>query len=128
MNWKLIFLLSLIAIPMAFATVFLIPYNFEPPFWLVIFAACGFIIAKNCTRKFFLNGVMLSIFNSIWITAIHFLLWNKYLVLNPQFAAMKDVSPAMMRYGGLAMGPLFGALSGLLQGLFALVAAKILKK
>ena len=35
MKWKLIFLLSLFGLAMAFATVFWIPSMIEPVFWLV---------------------------------------------------------------------------------------------
>jgi hypothetical protein len=36
MDWKLIFGLSLFGLAMAIATVFIVPSNIEPAFWLVI--------------------------------------------------------------------------------------------
>lgn len=128
MNWKLIFLLSLIAIPMAFATVYYIPSNLEPVFWIVIFIACAFIIAKVAPGKYFLHGFMVSIFNCVWITAIQFLLFDVYYDNHPHLQAMKDVTPQTMRYAGLAFGPVFGIISGLLLGLFSWVAAKIVRR
>ena len=47
MNWKLIFGLSLFGLAMAFATVFVIPSNVEPLFWLAIFIVCAVVIAKR---------------------------------------------------------------------------------
>lgn len=40
MDWKLIFQLSLFGLAMAVATVYVIPSNIEPVFWLVIFLIC----------------------------------------------------------------------------------------
>lgn len=128
MNWKLIFVLSLLAIPMAFATVYYIPQNVEPVVWLVLFIACAFIIAKVARGKFFLHGFMVSIFNCVWITAIHFILFDAYYANHPNLAEMKDVTPQTMRYAGLVIGPVIGILSGLILGLFSFVAAKILKR
>ncbi|MEO6390778.1 MAG: hypothetical protein ABIP75_02930 [Pyrinomonadaceae bacterium] len=128
MNWKLIFLLSLIAIPMAFATVYYIPSNVEPVLWIVIFIACAFIIAKFAGGKYFLHGFMVSIFNCVWITSIHFLLFDTYYDNHPQLQAMKDVTPQTMRYAGLVIGPVIGIISGLILGLFSWVAAKIVRR
>jgi hypothetical protein len=47
MNWKLIFQLSLFGLAMGIATVFVIPSNIEPAFWLVIFLICAYLIAKQ---------------------------------------------------------------------------------
>lgn len=128
MNWKLIFVLSLLAIPMAFATVYYIPQNVEPVVWLVIFIVCAFIIAKVARGKFFLHGFLVSIFNCVWITAIHFIFFDAYYANHPNLAEMKDVTPQTMRYAGLVIGPVIGIISGLILGLFSFVAAKILKR
>ena len=61
MNWKLIFQLSLFGLVMAVATVFWIPSNIEPAFWLVIFLACAYLVAKNISGKYFLYGFLVSI-------------------------------------------------------------------
>jgi hypothetical protein len=55
-NWKLIFQLSLFGLAMAIATVYWIPQNVEPFFWLVIFIICAYLIAKRCSDKYFLHG------------------------------------------------------------------------
>jgi LytS/YehU family sensor histidine kinase len=128
MNWKLIFVLSLLAIPMAFATVYYIPQNLEPVFWGAIFLACAFTVAKVATRKHFLHGFMVSIFNCVWITAIHFILFDAYYANHPNLGDMKQVTPETMRYAGLVIGPVIGIISGLVLGLFSFVAAKILKR
>ena len=128
MNWKLIFLLSLIAIPMAFATIYFIPVNLEPPFWIAIFIFCAYIIALKCGGKFFLNGFMVSIFNCIWITVIHFVFFAAYYDHHPEMLQMKDATPEQMRWFMLIVGPVVGVISGLILGLFSWIAAKLMKK
>ena len=61
---------------MGIATVFVIPSKFEPAFWLVIFLICAYLIAKRGPAKFFLHGLPLGLANSVWITAVHVLLFD----------------------------------------------------
>src|ERR1700676_3446141 len=88
MNWKLIFQLSLFGLAMAIATVYWIPSNVEPIFWLIIFAICAYIIARNCKDKLFLHGLFVSLVNSIWITVAHVLLFKTYISNHPKEAGM----------------------------------------
>ena len=80
MNIKLIFQLSLFGLAMAFATLFWIPLNYEPFFWLIIFIICAYLIAKKCFEKYFLNGFLVSIVNCIWITAAHLIFFHTYII------------------------------------------------
>jgi len=130
MNKKLIFQLSLFGLAMAFATVYFIPSNIEPMCWIAIFFACAYIIAKNCTEKYFINGLCVSLVNAIWITGVHILLFDKYISTHPEEALMmtKMPLPDSPRIMMLMMGPVIGVVSGLILGLFALIASKILKK
>src|SRR3982751_3672757 len=90
MNWKLIFLLSLFGLAMGFATVFVVPSTIEPLFWLAIFLVCAFCVARYAPGKFFLHGLLISIVNSLWITAIHTSLFYSYLPNHPEFLQMLD--------------------------------------
>ncbi len=130
MNSKLIFQLSLFGLAMAFATVYFIPSNIEPLFWLAIFVLCAYLIAKNCTEKYFLHGLSVSLVNAIWITAVHIILFDAYMANHPQEAAMmaKMPLPDSPRIMMLGTGPLVGLISGLVLGLFAFLASKIWKK
>jgi hypothetical protein len=129
MNWKLIFQLSLFGLAMAVSTVYWIPSRTEPFFWLAIFIICAYMIARNCADKFFLHGLFVSLLNSIWITVTHILLFNSYMANHPQEAEMmtKMPFPTHPRIMMLFMGPVIGFISGLILGLFALVASKIWK-
>jgi hypothetical protein len=130
MNWKLIFTLSLFGLAMAIATVFWIPSNIEPIFWLLIFLFCAYQVAKNASDKYFLYGFLISLVNCVWITSVHILFAETYLFNHPNEAAMMQTmpmpdSPRLM----MAMtGPVVGIISGLVLGLFSWIASKIVKK
>ena len=128
MNWKLVFQLSLFGLAMGVATVFLIPSNVEPLFWLVIFAACAYIIATRCSGQHFLHGLLVSMVNSAWITASHILLFDRYIANHPQEAAMMPSMPlpGSPRLMMALMGPVVGVVSGVVLGLFAIVARKLI--
>jgi hypothetical protein len=129
MNWKLIFQLSLFGLAMAISTVFWIPSRWEPYFWLAIFFICAYLIARNCTGKFFLHGLLVSLVNSVWITAFHVILFKTYIASHPREAEMLSTTPMPThpRWMMLLTGPVIGFISGLILGLFAFIASKIWK-
>lgn len=127
MDWKLIFQLSMFGLAMGIATVFVIPSSIEPIFWLVIFVICAVIIAKRRVGKPFLHGLLVSLVNSVWITAAHVLLFDTYMANHAREAAMTQGSPVPPRLMMLLMGPIIGFVSGLVLGLFAVVASKVIK-
>lgn len=57
MDWKLVLSLSLFGLAMGLATVFFIPSNIEPAFWLVIFLVCAYIIASNAFSSWAVLGL-----------------------------------------------------------------------
>jgi len=129
MNWKLSFQLSMFGLIMAFGTVSLIPEKFEPVFWLVIFSACAYVIAKVCTTKHFLQGFWVSMFNSLWLTITHVVFFKTYAAHHAGTIRSFDSLPFHdhHRLTQLIMGPVIGALCGLIQGLFAFIASKLVK-
>jgi hypothetical protein len=127
MNWKLIFQLSLFGLAMAFATIFLIPPTIEPLVWLPIFLFCAYIIAKRRVAGRFLHGVVLGLANCVWITTAHLIFITRYLAGHPQEAAITMQSmPTHPRLLMAITGPAIGLISGLLIGLFALAAGKLM--
>ena len=115
---------------MAIATVFWIPSNIEPVYWLVIFVISAYFIALKSSGKYFKSGFWVSIANSVWITAFHIILFKEYLANHVQEAEMlsKMPLPDSPRLMMLVTGPVVGILSGLVLGLFAYIGAKILQK
>jgi hypothetical protein len=126
MNWKLIFLLSVFGLGMAIASLFDLG-RLEPLLWLAIFVIYALVITKNCTRRYFLHGFLVSMVNSIWITAIHATFFSMYIANNPQMnrPLPPGINPRVLM---IVMGPLFGAIFGLVAGLFAFIAFKIVRK
>lgn len=133
MNWKLIFLLSLFGIAMGFATVYVIPSTIEPLFWLAIFIVCAFCVARYAPGKYFLHGLLVSVVNGIWITAIHASLFYTYIANHPEYLQMLQqpgTPPAMADHPRRMMvitGPIIGVISGLVLGLFSWIASKVVK-
>src|SRR5262245_34740849 len=124
MNWKLIFQLSLFGLAMAILTVFVISSTIEPIFWGVIFVACAFQIAHKAPRMLFLHGFLVSIVNGVWITIVHLLLFDQYIVRHPDEAQMmaqisSSMSPRVMMS---VVGMFAGVASGLILGLFSFIA------
>jgi hypothetical protein len=131
MNLKLIITLSLFGLAMAIATVFVIPSNIEPAFWLPIFLICAYFIAKRAPGKYFLHGFLTSLANCVWITGAHILLFTHYAANHAQEMEMSNKMPILHghpRQLMLIMGPMIGIISGLVLGLFAFVASKIVKR
>jgi hypothetical protein len=128
MNWKLIVLLSLFGLGMAFATVFVIPSNIEPLFWLVIFLICAYVIARRAPGRYFLHGLMVSLVNSVWITGAHVLLFDQYIAHHAREAEMMTRMPLDPKVMMLVTGPVVGLVFGLVLGLFAVIARRIVAR
>jgi hypothetical protein len=130
MNIRLILALSLFGLAMGIATVFVIPSTVEPLFWLPIFVVCAYFIAKKAPGKLFLHGLLLGLVNSVWVTGAHMAFVGDYLARHPKEAEMmtKMPLPDSPRLMMLMTGPLVGAVSGLVLGLFAFVAGKLVAR
>jgi hypothetical protein len=130
MNWKLILQLSLFGLAMGIATVFVIPSKIEPAFWLVIFLFCAYWIARHCPSLHFLHGLLLGLANSVWITAAHVLFYDAYIARHaPEAEIMHGLAASanMMKLVMTIIGPVVGLVSGVILGLFALIAGKLFK-
>ena len=130
MNWKLILQLSLFGLVMAFATVFVVPSNLEPLLWLPIFIVCAWLIARFAPRFHFLHGLLLGVVNSVWVTAVHVALFDRYLAHHAKEAEMMRSStmPIPPRLLMACVGPVIGVVSGVVIGLFALVALWLVRR
>jgi hypothetical protein len=130
MNWKLVLQLSMFGLAMGILTMFVIPSNIEPLCWLAIFIACAWLIGKRAVPMPFAHGLMIGIVNSVWITSCHVLLFTQYVTNHAsEMEMMKQMpmpdSPRMMM---ALMGPIIGVLSGIILGVFAVVASKLMNR
>lgn len=130
MNRKIVFQLSLFGLVMGFATISLIPQSIEPLFWLIIFIISAYLIAKNCAGKYFMHGFFVSLLNSFWITLIHIIFFEKYLANHSNEISMMSQLPLPYspRIVMLMAGIPFGVAFGLILGLMAYIASKIVKR
>jgi hypothetical protein len=122
--------LSLFGLIMAFGTISLIPERFEFIFWIAIMLFCAFVIAKRCVAKYFLQGFWVSLVNSIWITIAHVLFYSTYIAHHADMAnlgAQIHFLPSHPRLLMLILCPVYGAIFGLLQGLFAFIFSRFIK-
>ena len=127
MNWKLILQLSLFGLVMGIATVFFVSSSLEPFCWLAIFLVSAYAIARGAPGRPFLHGVCVGLANSVWVTGAHILLVNQYLAGHTREAAMMSSGP-LATHPRLMMaitGPLIGLVSGIVLGIFAVVAVKL---
>jgi hypothetical protein len=115
---------------MSVATVYLISSTIEPVFWLVIFVISAYLMATRAPGRYLLHGVMVGIVNSIWITSAHVLLFTDYVANHPQEAAMMASMPLpdSPRLMMALTGPIIGVVSGLVIGVFAVIASKVLTR
>ena len=128
LNWKLIIQLSAFGLAMAIGSVWWIPSWIEPFLWLAIFIVCAYQIAKQSTSNYFLHGFMISMVNCIWVTSAHVIFFSAYAANHQEEMAMNTLMPTHPRLMMLIMGPVIGVVSGLVLGLFCLIASKFVKK
>src|SRR5690349_19155686 len=76
MSWRLVFGLSILGLLMAFASVFVIPRNVQHYVWLGILGVSAMVIAKRAPGRYFLHGFLVSVLNSVWVTAAYVGLFN----------------------------------------------------
>ena len=119
LDWRLVALLSMFGLVMAFATVFIIHSNIEPFAWLIIFIVCAIVIARVRSTRRFLHGLLVGVANSIWITTVHLAFFNHYLRNHPAEASMMAASSQSPHLMMVIVGPLIGVASGLILGALA---------
>jgi hypothetical protein len=88
------------------------------------------VIARRRPNRRFVHGLLLGLANSVWITAAHVSLFDRYVAGHPQEAAMMKSMPlaATPRLMMVITGPLVGLVSGIAIGLFALAAGKLIRR
>lgn len=110
----------------------LVTPTIEPFCWLVVFLISAFFIAKYASGKYFLHGLVLGILNSIWITAVHVMLYEHYVAGHPDYMEMMAGLPpdlaAHPRRMMLPINLIIGLLSGVVLGVFAFIAGRIARR
>src|SRR5689334_13676923 len=130
MNWNLIVRLSFFGFLMGAATVSLVPTIAEPVFWLIIYVISAYAIARKCTSNYFLNGFMLTLLNSAWVTGFHVIFYRIYLSSHPDIDLMYSGLPFSdsPRLGIIVIAPVLGSFFGVILGFFSFIASKVVRK
>ena len=124
MNWRLIFRLSLLSVPMGFASVFGFPGSYEWLMWLCIGMFSAWRIALSRRDELFLHGLYLGIFDGLFNSAIQAAFLSTYLSNNPRMVEALETLPQGLHHSLviLIMGPIVGSISGVFFGLLAVGA------
>jgi hypothetical protein len=84
--------------------------------------------AKAADRHF-LPGLLVGIVNSIWVTAADIVFFTQYIANHSREAAMMGSMPLLNspRLMMACIGPVIGVISGLIIGLLAYAAGRLIK-
>ena len=126
MNWQLILLLSGFGILMGILSVNGFTKKIEPFLWLIFGFFTAFIISKNVSEKFFLQGFITGIMWGIFNSIVQSFFFDAYLKNNPRYreAFIKNAA-VKPRYFVLLVGPMIGLVTGTVLGGLAWLCQKI---
>jgi hypothetical protein len=128
MNWHLIFKLSLLSIVMGTASVLGLTRSYEWLMWLLVGVLSAWQFAKKTREERFLHGLCLGIFIGTFNASIQAVFLPTYLLNNPGMVEALNALPQNLHPAAvvLIMGPIIGAFSGVVFGLLAAIAGKLL--
>ena len=130
MDWKLILqTLAVFGLAMSIATVFVDSTEHRARVLVGDFPGSALMrLPGRGPPGVFVHGLFLGLVNSVWITSAHLAFFDRYVAGRPQEAAMLKSMPAspklMMAFTGLVAG----LISGVVIGLLAWVAGKMVKQ
>ena len=129
MNWRLIFMLSLLGLVMGVATVYFIPSNIEPLFWLACWIFWAYMIATRAGGRYFLHGIATGVASTVWIIAAHVALFQSYVTNHPQeMAAMQTMwLPTHPRQAMTLNSIIIGVVAGAIVGLLAMLIRRFVR-
>jgi TctA family transporter len=129
-NWKLIFLLTLFGVAIAFAGVLGLPGRIEAYIWLFVFVIYAAIIVRKTTGKYFLHAFAACTISGVWIGIIHAIFISTYLADHHVIRQVYKMMPLShhRRLLSVIMGTIIGVLMGIIAGLIAHAFGKITKK
>jgi len=134
MNWRLIFLLSLLGLAHAIVFVGGFSDRVSALTWLVSWAICAVVIARRAPGHHFWHGFGVGLLNWVWVTGSHVVLFDAYVANHPgELAARWTKSmPALPVIGPIVAtlrhydAPIPGA-SAVIIGLLAWITSRFLR-
>ena len=130
MSWRIIFLLSLFGVAVGFAGIYGLSGAAELIVWLIIFVIFAVVIARSRTSDHFVHALLASILAGLWVGIIHAAFIATYVAHNAHLRAGYAMIPktAHPRLMMVLTGPFIGAVMGVVAGLMAAGAGKVLKR
>jgi hypothetical protein len=135
MKWTLIVKLSLFGFVMGFVNLFFVEPIITPAIWIFIYLFSAYVIAKNCVSKFFLHGLVLGIFDDVWLRVVKNIFHKTYLAhakgLIYQFDSvtktlkLKESDLSISRQ--ILIGFSLALFTGLILGILTFISAKLFK-
>ncbi len=129
MNWQLILSLSLLGVVMGLVSVFGFMGNEVWLMWFCVGAFCAWQFARKTHHNRFLHGFYLGIFAGVCASWVQAIFLSTYISNNPQMREAFNTLPQNRHpvFVVLIMGPIVGAVSGIVFGLLAFIAGKIVQ-
>jgi hypothetical protein len=130
MNWQLILGLSLLGVVVGLVSVFGFMGGQIWVLWLCVAAFCAWQFARKTRRYLFLHGFYLGIFVGVCASWVQAIFLPTYLSNNPRMAETLGNLPHNLHpsFLLLIMGPIVGTVSGIVIGLFAIIAGRISRR
>lgn len=127
MNWGLVLRLSPLGLAMGLGTLFATPASIEPACRLITSLLCAYFVARHCNDEWFLNGFVIGIVNSIWVTSVHILFFVQYMSGHDSETELVRAIPPphFPRLMLVATGAAIGILTGILIGVLSSLAARL---
>lgn len=83
MNWKLVFLLSLLGLAHAIVFIGGLSDRLSAFTWLLIWAICAVVISRHAPGHHFWHGFGVGFMNWVWVTLSHVVLFDTYVAHHP---------------------------------------------
>ena len=130
MNWRLVLLLSIFGVVMAFAGVFFISGRTEALLWPVIFVIYAVIIVHALPGRYFIHAFAACVINGLWSGIIHAACMTTYLENHHVIREIYKTMPLAdhRRIATVLGGIGLGLLMGIIAGLVAYAVGRIWKK
>ena len=130
MNWRLIISLSLLGIVFGIASVFGFTSGREWLAWLCIGVYSAWRFTRRSREELFLHGFYLGILAGFLSSVIQALFISAYLANNPRMVEALDALPQGLHPAAivLIMGPIIGTVSGVVFGVLAATAGKLVHR
>ena len=131
MNWKLIFLLSMLGPVMALAGIYgIVSFETEPYIVLGVLALFAITISMVARRRYFLHSLLTVILFGVFMSIVRLLLLSEYINHNPEVMEKTEdllhkvhyIRSPMVVLGSMIM------ISAIITGLFSLIFSLLMKR